>query len=181
MKLSISDMAHMVGKSDRTISRWLQEGGPLASAVRLENGLYEVAEGVLLAQMPQSTEVMILERLAAIEEQLAAIREQLARAGPPRPAEKQVAPPRARPRPERPATDTPAQAALPEMSEREPGEPMPLADLAAQLGVTRPTIAEHLAKGHYESTFIAGKHYFTDEQAEQARAYHAAHPPRGKH
>jgi hypothetical protein len=117
MKLSISDMARMVGKSDRTISRWLQEGGPLANAQRLEDGRYEIAESLLLAQMPQSTDVMILERLRAIEEQLAAIREQLARAGPPTQQEKQIAPP-AQPRPERPVpalTITPA--ALPEMPE----------------------------------------------------------------
>jgi len=90
MELSISGLARLTGKSERTIARWLKNG-PLADLRANERGMYEVSDEKLLDLRPQDESTVILdhlikiekrlEQLTDIEQRLAAI-EEATRAGP---------------------------------------------------------------------------------------------------
>ena len=178
MQLSISGLARLTGKSERTIARYLKDG-PLAHCTRLDGGLYDVDETTLLQLRPQDIETTILQKLASIDERLERIEEALSRrrdSVATRENKQVAAPVRSDPY-GLGRTEHPNQLSFPDVPT---GELIPLATLAATLGIKRPAISEHISKGHYQSTKIQGKHYFTTEQAEQAREYHATHPQRGK-
>lgn len=75
MKVTASQLAAYVGKSERTIERWIASGK--LQAASLPDGSYEVS-GAIIENMSAHDDMAILQRLTAIEERLARIEHLLA-------------------------------------------------------------------------------------------------------
>lgn len=169
MEASISDLARILGKSERTIARYLKNGQ--IAATRRENGMYEVDETALLALRPHDENTLILQRLAEISAQLGRIEQMLAGQQP----YKQIAPR------SRIVRDT-SQPALLDVPTAEAPADLPagsihINDLAAEIGRSRGALYDQVVKKTYHavSTPKANRPkekdwWFSPEEAARIRA-----------
>lgn len=71
MELSLSGIARITGKSERTIARWIQNRQ--IAATRLGNGMYDVDEQALTRLRPQDENTLVLIHLEEIAARLDAL------------------------------------------------------------------------------------------------------------
>lgn len=180
MKISLAQLAANVGKSERTVLRWIKQGK--LQAERLPDGKYEVSGMDMSADV--GTE--ILARLSAIESRLERIESLLRREQ----GYQQIAPP-VRVLRENYEPSTPGPVVLKPPAQK-PSAPAPIADLpdgtltlaemARDLGISRSTLVGYCTRGTlaHESRPLQSRpnehaRFFTPEQAAAARAWHAEH------
>jgi len=135
MQRSLTEIARLCQKSERTIRRWIDDG--VLTVSRLNNGMYEIAEEEIAKKRgPGDMESLILQRLAEIDERLQRI-ETMLLAQP----IKQIAPRRS-PAPVRQPELIPSMEVTQERASAEGA--ISLHDLARELGLNKSTLYGHI-------------------------------------
>lgn len=172
--MTIAQMALSANRSERTIQRWIKD--ERIQATLLPDGSYEVTSDLFqpLTQHDDMRAILdtlqdITARLEGIEERLYQIESKLFHDQP----YEQIAPP---------VRVVKEPAPMPAAPGNLPSGTLTLAEMAHELGISRSTLVGHCTRGtlEHESRPLQSRpnehaRFFTPEQAEAARIWHATH------